>query len=218
MTESEWLTSGDPQAMVAEVIRRGVSCASDRKLRLFSAACWRYRTRNYAEPNLVICDLAEKWADGDRAKHAYLNNVPRTFYVPLRDSAAEAAWEMTVGRGRPESLPQAAILRDIVGNPHSLAAYEWEKQKLPPSVLVRKVDGVVVEECVWVHRRTVQDLAEAAYQERGEDGTINPVRLFILADALEEVGCDNEDILMHLRSPGPHVRGCWAVDLILGKE
>jgi hypothetical protein len=39
-----------------------------------------------------------------------------------------------------------------------------------------------------------------------------------LADALEEAGCDSADLLGHLRGPGPHVRGCWAVDLILGKS
>jgi ankyrin repeat protein len=40
----------------------------------------------------------------------------------------------------------------------------------------------------------------------------------ILADALQDAGCDNADILDHCRSPGPHVRGCWVVDLVLGKE
>ena len=38
------------------------------------------------------------------------------------------------------------------------------------------------------------------------------------ADALEEAGCSDEAILGHLRSAGSHVRGCWAVDLVLGKE
>jgi hypothetical protein len=40
----------------------------------------------------------------------------------------------------------------------------------------------------------------------------------ILADALQDAGCDNADILDHCRGPGPHVRGCWVVDLVLGKE
>jgi hypothetical protein len=40
----------------------------------------------------------------------------------------------------------------------------------------------------------------------------------ILADALEDTGCTSEDILSHCRSPGPHVRGCWVVDLILSKD
>jgi hypothetical protein len=39
-----------------------------------------------------------------------------------------------------------------------------------------------------------------------------------LADALEDVGCDSADILTHCRGDGPHIRGCWVVDLILGKE
>jgi hypothetical protein len=40
----------------------------------------------------------------------------------------------------------------------------------------------------------------------------------ILADAMQDAGCDNEDILWHCREPGVHVRGCWVVDLVLGKE
>jgi hypothetical protein len=43
-------------------------------------------------------------------------------------------------------------------------------------------------------------------------------RLPILADALQDAGCDNADILDHCRGPWPHVRGCWVVDLVLGKE
>jgi hypothetical protein len=40
----------------------------------------------------------------------------------------------------------------------------------------------------------------------------------VLADALQEAGCENADVLDHCRGPGPHVRGCWGVDLVLGKE
>lgn len=60
-------------------------------------------------------------------------------------------------------------------------------------------------------------LAEVAYRERQEDYTLNPARLAVLADALEEAGCDHEEVLTHLHSPGPHARGCWAVDLLLEK-
>lgn len=59
---------------------------------------------------------------------------------------------------------------------------------------------------------TVLALAAGIYAEGAFD------RLPILADALEEAGCDNTDILAHCRGPGPHVRGCWVVDLILGKS
>jgi hypothetical protein len=50
------------------------------------------------------------------------------------------------------------------------------------------------------------------------DSRLEPVRLLILADALEEAGCTDEAILCHLRGPGLHVRGCWALGLILGLE
>ncbi len=40
----------------------------------------------------------------------------------------------------------------------------------------------------------------------------------VLADALQDAGCENADVLDHCRGPGPHVRGCWVVDLVLGKE
>jgi hypothetical protein len=68
-------------------------------------------------------------------------------------------------------------------------------------------DGIVVR------------LAQAAHDERHlPTGTLDNVRLAVLADALEEAGCANEQILGHLRGPGPHVRGCWVLDLLLGKE
>ena len=61
-------------------------------------------------------------------------------------------------------------------------------------------------------------LAQAAYDERElPAGTLDTTRLAVLADALEEAGCVQADILGHLRGPGPHVRGCWAVDLLLRK-
>ncbi len=60
-------------------------------------------------------------------------------------------------------------------------------------------------------------LAEAAYEERSlPAGTLSPDRLAVLADALEEAGCADADLLTHLRGPGPNVRGCWAVDLLTG--
>lgn len=65
----------------------------------------------------------------------------------------------------------------------------------------------------------VSSLAQAAYDERDlPSGHINPARLAVLSDALEESGCADGDLLSHLRASGPHIRGCWALDLILGKQ
>jgi hypothetical protein len=60
--------------------------------------------------------------------------------------------------------------------------------------------------------RTVNHLAQAIYTDRAFD------RMPILADALEDAGCTNQDILEHCRGGGEHVRGCWVVDLLLAKE
>ena len=63
---------------------------------------------------------------------------------------------------------------------------------------------------VWL-TSTVVEMARGIYDERAFD------RLPILADALQDAGCENADVLAHCRGPGPHVRGCWVVDLVLGK-
>jgi biotin carboxyl carrier protein len=84
---------------------------------------------------------------------------------------------------------RADLLRDIVGNPFRLVTVD-------PSWLTS----------------TVLALANGVYQDRAFD------RLPILADALEDAGCDSADMLEHLHGDGPHVRGCWVVDLLVGKE
>jgi hypothetical protein len=91
-----------------------------------------------------------------------------------------------------ESRWQADVVRCVFGNP-------FHKESLDPSWLAWN-DGTVVK------------LAQGIYDEQAFD------RLPILADALEEAGCANADILGHCRQPGPHVRGCWVVDLVLGKN
>jgi hypothetical protein len=113
-------------------------------------------------------------------------------------SAAVAAAE---GRGtvnryqrrlRAEEKAQAGLLRCIFGS------LPFRPISVNPAWLA------------W-NEGTVPKLAQSIYNERAFD------RLPILAYALEEGGCDNADILGHCRGPGPHVRGCWVVDLILGK-
>jgi hypothetical protein len=95
----------------------------------------------------------------------------------------------------PEGPFQAELLRDIIGNPFRPVAIDHALRT--PAVLA---------------------LATAAHDNRIlPAGTLDPERLAVLADALEESGCDNPDILGHLRGPGPHVRGCHVLDLLLNK-
>jgi hypothetical protein len=88
-----------------------------------------------------------------------------------------------------ERRAQAALLRCVVGNPFRPVA-------AGPSWLTP----------------TVLAIAEGIYAEGAFD------RLPILADALQDAGCEDPDVLGHCRGPGPHARGCWVVDLVLGKQ
>jgi hypothetical protein len=114
----------------------------------------------------------------------------------LRAAQAEAA----PGPRRPfaealraEARTQAALVRDVFGNPFRPMI------PLDPTWLV------------W-NGGTVPALAERIYNER--DWASLPV----LADALEDAGCSSPEILIHCRGPGPHARGCWVLDLLLEKE
>ena len=96
---------------------------------------------------------------------------------------------------RVEQAAQASILRDIIGNPFRPIHFDLASRL--PAVLT---------------------LATAAYEDRILPAcTLDPERLAVLADALEESGCTDADILGHLRGSGPHVRGCHVLDLLLEK-
>jgi hypothetical protein len=108
-------------------------------------------------------------------------------YVCLQDYNLSRFLHLPSGYFR-QLRPQAGLLRDVLGNPFRPAA-------IAPSLLTS----------------TVVSLAEGIYADRAFD------RLPILADALEDAGCDDPDLLGHCRGPGPHVLGCWVIDLVLGK-
>jgi hypothetical protein len=91
------------------------------------------------------------------------------------------------------------LLRDVVGNPFRPLAI--------PAPVLAGGDGTLVR------------LAQQIYEVRSlPSGNLDPARLAVLADTLEEAGCQDAAVVDHLRSSSPHVRGCWVVDLILGKE
>ena len=200
MTEDEWLTCVEPVPML-EFLRGKVS---DRKLRLFAVGCWRVVLPFYGRWSREAVEIAELFADGRGTREDLLRvwqqtrKSPRT--VALYD-AFQAARRMTRGADQcaaqayrsgaipPVNFPiDTTFLRDIFGNPFR----------------------PVVADPAWL-TPTVVSIAEAIYRDRAFD------RLPILADALEEAGCTNADLLLHCRQPGEHVRGCWAVDLVLGK-
>jgi hypothetical protein len=95
---------------------------------------------------------------------------------------------------------QTALVRDIFGNPfRPLSATD-------PSLLR------------W-QGSTIPKLAQAVYDDRHlPAGTLDPARLAVLADALEEAGVTDPDLLDHRRGPDFHVRGCYVLDALLGKS
>jgi hypothetical protein len=217
MTKAEWLASTNPKAMLESLGRS----ASARKLRLFSCACCRRIWHLIDVPQCrEAVEVAERYADGDadadRLELAYQNAV-RHCYDPgcyggtldaqggALHAAARDPFEgakncvpcasYIVDDSSPDAA-QAVLLRDIFGNP-------FHPVRLAPA---------------W-RSPTVMSLAQAAYDERLlPSGHLDPARLAVLADSLEEAGCSEQAVLDHLRHPGAHVRGCWSVDLLLARE
>src|SRR5262249_21566257 len=161
-------------------------------------------------------ELAERYADGEatgrglRAARGAARAGVRAVRLKVRRAAAAAAdttapvlsWprcrnlveavaahvarSLITGGGRPreaEEAAQAALLRDVVGDPFARVVFDpaW-----------RAWEG-----------GTVLALAGAVYEERAFE------RLPILADALEEAGCADRQVLDHCRAPGEHEHGCW---------
>ncbi|MFO0930153.1 MAG: hypothetical protein U0736_24530 [Gemmataceae bacterium] len=226
MTECDWLTCADPRVMLHHL--RDHRAASDRQLRLFACACCRavWDSLIYGAGQRAV-ETAERYADGmatrddlhrarSRAGAAVSTEVcisirrrlvrPLDLRLRLAMEAVHDHQPFLVGRLGAiyvdMELRTAApdLLRDVVGNPF--------RPSPPLAPEVRAWNGGLVV-----------PLAQAAYDERQlPAGHLDPVRLAVLADALEEAGCADGELLCHLRSIGPHVRGCWAVDVILGRS
>src|SRR5262245_45947483 len=234
MTEAEWLGCKHPGSMLASLPGGRMS---QRKARLYGAACCRRLWDQLPEEGRWAVEVAELYADGlagaedleaarTAARVACGGRVPPAVLAvlhlagegPLRDNAtliitcdaADAAFcagyagadagELIIRRridGVPtpadavwaaEEEAQAALLRCALGNP-------FRPVTLKPSWLTP----------------AVRALAQGIYEDR------RFADLPVLADALEEAGCTSADVLAHCRGPGEHVRGCWVVDLVLGK-
>jgi hypothetical protein len=233
MTESEWLAYTGPEKML-EALRVG-GLLSERKARLFAAACCRriWETLAYSESEEALL-VAERFADGQASEEE------RARAAALAERAVTEEWNAT-GYAGPEIAVACAVAADIAseaggaasvavqaGHDHGLAGYrhdELAEQCRRQARLLHDLFGnpfrLVPLAPFWLawEGGTVPKLARAAYEERElPAGTLDLARLAALADALEEAGCDQVDLLAHLRGPGPHVRGCWAIDLLLGQS
>jgi hypothetical protein len=225
MTEAEWLASADPRPMLESLCGK----VSVRKFRLFVCACCRRLWGQLDdERSRAVIQAAEGYADGvvsgkrmqaatraagqaawrrGGAVHAVYQATgdSRLLYGPPSTGVAGREWTVWAGRvawwlaairgGAKEGLAQVALLRCVFGSP--FRPLTLGLASLPPAVTL---------------------LAQAAYEEHAlPEGTLEANRLKVLADVLEEAGCTDAALLAHCRGPGPHVRGCWPLDLLLGR-
>jgi hypothetical protein len=216
MTHAEWIAAATPGPLLRFVGGR----PGDRKLRLFAYACCRSIQHLIpAGPCRTALEVSLRFAEG-QATAAELA-AARSAAVPAAAAAgrhAAAAWAATetaneaaefaartaaaeaaeqVRRINPaaaveEEAAQAGFLRDIVGDPFGPSYGRYLREL---------AGGTEAEEIA-------AELATGAMAEQMEE----------LAEALERLGRMPPSIVDHVRSPGPHVRGCWVLDLILGKH
>jgi hypothetical protein len=226
----DWSSCADP-APLLEYVRDG---ASDRKLRLFALACCRPIADGLSTGLLPsMLDVAERYADGlatDEERRMIRTKARRavqgcessemqiapswvwreataTYYATARNAwraASKARQEVVEALAWPDHDPEGCTVAEV-------RTVELARQ----SALVRDIFADAVRPVRFDPRWRTADvigLAEGIYQDRAFD------RLPILADALMDAGCADEDVLGHCRSEGLHARGCWVVDLALGKR
>ncbi len=216
MNEAEWLACIDPTPML------GLSFGkwSDRKSRLFAAAAFRhldYLLTDHRHQQGI--DLLEQMADGMVASETVrtVTRAVRLALPPPGDSFERADIDdpyyvaLMLYRG---------LLRSPIDHANQALAglAERNHQRRRQCGLIRDIFGnpfrPAILDTAWLRWRDgfIPQLAQSIYDER------RFADLPILGDALEDAGCTNMDILDHCHRPAEHVRGCWVIDLLLGKD
>jgi hypothetical protein len=231
MTEAEWLASESSSTLLNLMPLQ----PSERKMRLFGCACFRRiwellpdaRSRDAVE-------VIERFADG-KATESELQGAEATAEGAFRDRCNEAGGPANGGDDSPHARSALGVwvatgleedfLPPGVGNARlamkggtsgiALAVDDFRSEEAAQARLLRDILGNPFRPVSFSPEwRTDNAVALARQMYDSRDFSAMP----ILANALQDAGCDNDDILNHCRSEGPHVRGCWVVDLVLGKE
>jgi hypothetical protein len=242
MTEEEWLTCADLGPML-QCIGAG---SGPRKLRLFALACCSRIDHLITDPRsraalafanrhveVAVNQQKGRSAIEKAGRKAWTEAYAKMFTVPESAKAAclvaSCAADTAVATMNTDPTLAARYASSFasfaVGWGLMHAAGRSPSERLPPEVtagereqqarLLRNIFGnpfrPVSTDPGWL-TSTVVALARGIYDDRAFD------RLPILADALQDAGCEHPDVLDHCRGSGPHVRGCWVVDLLLGKQ
>jgi hypothetical protein len=189
--------------------------ARERKLRLLACACCRrYWDRLTDERSRRAVEASELFADG-RIGRTRLSNAAAAADAALRD-----VWSAAASGPRVEDEPARGARQ--VASPHLPTAVSWwlaatgEEARARADLLRDLVNPFQTASVdpAWLTRNdgAVRKVAEGMYE------TSDLGQMPVLADALQEAGCEGAVLLNHCRGPGPYARGCWVVDLLLGKE
>jgi hypothetical protein len=237
MTEQEWLQATDPGPML-EFLR---GKTSERKLRLFTVACCRRIWPLMSVIGRKAVEANEKFADGKMSKKKRLKiyfavfedcrwpwigadnadpkrNASAAAFRAIGEDANTIASDETLSSVWFSSAMALALDRFPLDGDDDRLERQMEEEKAVQCHLLRDIIGnrfrPVSVGPAWLswHDGLLVSMAQQMYDSR--DFTDMP----ILADALEEAGCTEPDILRHCREGGDHFRGCWVVDLLLGKE
>jgi hypothetical protein len=224
MNEEQWLACTTPWTMF-EFLQTKADL-SQRKGRLFACAAVRrvwHLLRDRRSRKAV--EVSERFADGlagarELAQAAWDAWEPIEKTIDDINQNQSGAWDAAVAAWRPCEEWTASVLAEVAIR---ACGDDLEAEEKAQAALLRDIFGPslfreVVLDLAW-DGGTVKRLAEAAYAERQlPAGTLDTARLDVLADALEEAGCTDAEMLGHLRGAGQHWRGCWCVDLLTGRQ
>jgi hypothetical protein len=224
VNDEEWLIeAARPQFMVCFLGERRVARTKSgrRKLRLFACACCRVAWDTLPDDRLrEAVSTSERFADGDASRDDLA--TARAAVERLADDSGSfgrasipvrVAVDMAIATTHPQAYEAAFVMTAMVA-PLAGQLRERDAERLLCGMIRCVFDNPfrpVAFDPSW-RSSTAVGLALSIYESR--DFATMP----ILADALEEAGCDEPSVLAHCRGDGPHVRGCWVVDLVLGKS
>ena len=220
MTESEWFASADPDAMLKALGRR----LSARKKRLIACACCRRILHLIPDARAKeAIEVSERFADGSATRTqlgAAYSMAWEVYEEAMSVEAPEEPYADAVEAACGEKIDAAAVARDarledFYGEPTPQEQAFTAAERVAQAQLLRDLVGnpfrpTPVDKS-W-RSSDVLALARGIYDRGLYD------RMPILADALEEAGCTDPEVLRHCRGPGPHVRGCWLLDGLLKKR
>jgi len=236
LDKQEWEASSNPEDMLHALVCMGITAEQDlstqphtaRRTRLAACGCTREVWHLLDEQGRSVVEVAERYVDGlateeelvaaDGLATSMIDDAVKPIdlvsYVAsdldyyLRQIVAYSRPDYSKDWGVPDlHQRQAVVFRDVYRNPYKAARVAWVLNEANGN----KVIHPAISHIYYWNGQTVPRLAADIYA-KADFG-----RMKILGDALEDAGCEDAEMLEHARSAGPHVKGCWLLDYLLGR-